>query len=51
MARKVLYISIAVVVAVTTLIVGLEIFSSYPDEAVVYNTEAPVQSVKSIIYN
>jgi hypothetical protein len=49
MARKVLYIAIAVVVAVIALIVGLEVFSSYPNEAIVYNTEAPVQSVKSII--
>ncbi|MES2133888.1 MAG: SRPBCC family protein [Bacteroidota bacterium] len=49
MARKILYIAIAVLVAVILLIVGLEAFSSYPNDAIVYNTEAPVQSVKSII--
>jgi len=49
MAVKILYTAMAVLVAVIALIVGLEVFSSYPNEATVYNTEAPVQSVKSII--
>src|SRR3954468_1692203 len=49
MALKILYIVIVVVIAVIALIAGLEVFSSYPNEAVVYNTKAPVQSVKSII--
>ena len=49
MTLKILYTAIAVLVAVIVLIVCLEVFSSYPNEAIVYNTEAPVQSVKSII--
>ena len=49
MARKISYTAMAVLVAVIALIVGLEVFSSYPNEAIVYNTDAPVQSVKSII--
>src|SRR4051812_28099653 len=49
MVLKISYFAIAVLVAVILLIVGLEVFSSYPNDAIVYNTEAPVQSVKSII--
>jgi hypothetical protein len=48
MTIKVLYVAATIVFAIIALIVGLEVFSSYPDQAIVYNMNATVQTVKSI---
>jgi len=48
MILKIIYVAVVIVIAVITIIVGLEVFSSYPNQAIVYNTNAPVQSIKTI---
>lgn len=48
MTRKILYLAATVVIAIALLIATLEILSSYPTQAIVYNTKAPVQSIKTI---
>lgn len=46
--KKIMYISGTVVITIALLLTGLEVFSSYPTQAIVYNTKAPVQSIKTI---
>jgi hypothetical protein len=48
MTIKIIYIVVVTLLAIISLIVGMEIFSTYPDAAITYNTMAPVQSIKSI---
>ena len=48
MITKIIYIGATILIAVALLIVCLEVFSSYPTQAIVYNTKAPVQSIKTI---
>jgi hypothetical protein len=46
--KSIIYITVTVVVAITLLVTGLEVFASYPTKEVVNNTKAPVQSNKTI---
>jgi hypothetical protein len=48
MMIKVIYTVVIIVIAIIAIIVGLEVFSSYANQAIIYNTNAPVQSVKTI---
>jgi len=48
MKKKIVYIGVIIVIAMALMVAGLEIFSSYPTQAIVYNTKAPVQSIKTI---
>ena len=48
MIKMIIYIAGAVVIVMALLVAAFEIFSSYPTHAIVYNTTAPVQSVKTI---
>jgi hypothetical protein len=46
--KKILYSIIATTLLLALTIGALEFFSSYPAQAIVYNTKAPVQSIKTI---
>jgi hypothetical protein len=48
MMIKVIYAIVIIVIAIISIIAGLEVFSSYPNEAIVYNSNAPVQSIKTV---
>ena len=48
MITKISYIGTTILIAVALLIACLEVFSSYTTQAIVYNTKAPVQSIKTI---
>ena len=48
MLKKIIYTVVVIVIAVIALVVGLEVFSSYPNDAIVYNTNAPVKAIKTI---
>lgn len=48
MKSKSVYTAIAFILVVALFVTGLEVFSTYPVNAVVYNTKAPVQTIQSI---
>jgi hypothetical protein len=49
MTKKIIYIAVITTVAIALLVAGLEVFSTYPTQAITYNTKAPVQSIKTTI--
>lgn len=48
MTKRITYTAVIVAIAIALLIIGLEVFSAYPTQAIVCNTKAPVQSIKTI---